>query len=57
MATQNAQFVAPNFYEQAGDGIHVSYAPVYVGGRPHLTSQDRAETLNFRGDGPATPNS
>ena len=34
MATQNAQFIAPNFYELAGDGIHVSYVRVRSWARP-----------------------
>jgi hypothetical protein len=45
-----ARFVAPDLYQLAGDGTHVTYQPVFTGGLAGLTYQDHTRVLRFVGD-------
>jgi hypothetical protein len=47
---QTVQLGTPDLYQLHGDGISVTYHPVFVGGLPALTYQDAQRTLSFRGN-------
>jgi hypothetical protein len=44
------QFAKPNLYELTGGDIDVTFLPMGLGGKPHLTYQDAQRTLQFTGD-------
>lgn len=43
-------FVAPNLYQLAGHGLHVSYTTTGFDGKPHFTYQDAHGAHSFAGD-------